>query len=315
MKILITGGAGFIGSHLAEFYLKKGHYITVIDNFITGSEENIENFLSHPRFFFVKADVSEFNFSKLREKYDVVFHLASPASPIKYMQHPLETIKANVYATERILKAAMEGKFRRVVYASTSEVYGDPLEHPQKESYWGNVNPRGPRACYDESKRLGETLCYVYFSKYNVDVRTARIFNTYGPRMDLEDGRVVSTFVVRALKGEDLPVHGKGKQTRSFCYVDDMVRGLDKLAVIENLAGEVFNLGNPEEKTILELAHIIIRLTGSSSKMSFIDRPIDDPERRQPDIAKAKKVLGWKPEVPLEEGLRRTIEFFKSRLL
>ncbi len=315
MKILITGGAGFIGSHLAEFYLKNGHYITVIDNFITGSEENIENFLSHPRFSFIKADVSEFNFSKLREKYDVVFHLASPASPIKYMQHPLETIKANVYATERILKAAMEGKFRRVVYASTSEVYGDPLEHPQKESYWGNVNPRGPRACYDESKRLGETLCYVYFSKYNVDVRTARIFNTYGPRMDLEDGRVVSTFVVRALKGEDLPVHGKGKQTRSFCYVDDMVRGLDKLAVIENLAGEVFNLGNPEEKTILELAHIIIRLTGSSSKISFIDRPIDDPERRQPDIAKAKKVLGWKPEVPLEEGLRRTIEFFKSRLL
>ena len=313
MKVLITGAAGFIGFHLSKYYLERGHKVLGIDNFITGQERNIEDLKKNQNFSFLKADVSGLDFSSLGN-FDLAFHLASPASPPKYLKYPLETIKANVWGLYNLLQAAKEGKFKKVIFASTSEIYGDPLQHPQKETYWGNVNSFGPRACYDESKRLGETLSYVFIHKYKVDVRIARIFNTYGPRMQEDDGRVVSSFIVSALKGDPLLVHGDGSQTRSFCYVDDLVLGLVRLSENEKAKGEVFNLGNPEEKTILDFAKLIISLTKSKSEIKFVERPQDDPQKRRPDISKAKQFLGWSPKISLEEGLKKTIEYFRKVL-
>lgn len=313
MKVLITGSAGFIGYHLSKFYLEKGVDVIGIDNFLTGQQENIKDLSNFSNFKFIEANVEDFDFESLPD-IDLVFHLASPASPPKYLKYPLETIKANVFGLFNILEKARFGKFKRVIFASTSEVYGDPLVHPQKESYWGNVNPFGPRSCYDESKRMGETLCYVYIHKFGLDIRIARIFNTYGPRMDKDDGRVVSSFIVYALKNKPLIVHGDGKQTRSFCYIDDLIKGMVKLAEIEKARGEVVNLGNPEERSVLELARLIISLTGSNSEIKFTQRPEDDPQRRRPDISKAKKLLNWEPKVSLDGGLKKTIEYFKKVL-
>lgn len=309
MRVLITGVAGFIGSHLCEVFLREGFYVIGMDNFLTGNPDNIAHLLGNKNFHFIHYNVV--NYIYIEGPVDIVVHLACPASPVDYMNHPIHTMKVDSLGTLNTLGFAKVKK-ARYVFASSSEVYGSAKVHPQREDYWGYVNPIGPRSVYDEAKRFSEALCMAYYREHNMDVRIARIFNTYGPRMRRGDGRVIPTFIERALKGDPIPIYGDGSQTRSFCYIDDLVEGLFKLSVKENLKGEVVNIGNPEEISILEVAEKIISLCNSSSKIEFLLPRPDDPPKRCPDISKAKKLLDWYPKVSLEEGLRKTIEWFRS---
>lgn len=321
MQVLVSGGAGFLGSHLCQSLLKDGHRVVCLDNFLTGKKANVEIFLNHPKFLLVNADVSRPLPEVITDtKFDYIFHLASPASPnsqspLSYMNLPLETMDANSLGTRRLLRLARKhnGKF---LFASTSEVYGDPREHPQKENYWGYVNPVGRRSCYDEAKRFGEALTMVYIRRFKLNARVVRIFNTYGPRMDIKDGRAVANFIVQALKNESITVYGKGRQTRSFCYVDDMILGLKKAMFIDATKGQVINLGNPEEFTVLDLAKKIKRSVGSDSpiKIEAQELPEDDPEKRRPDISRAKKLLNWQPKVRFSQGVKKTIAYFQDKL-
>ena len=308
MRILITGGAGFIGSHLCEKLLANGDDVLCLDNFYTGSKDNIRHLMSGDRFELVRHDIIE----PVLLEVDRVYHLACPASPVHYQYNPVKTIKTSVMGTINMLGLAKRVK-ARILLSSTSEVYGDPQVHPQTETYWGHVNPIGRRSCYDEGKRVAETLMMDYYRQNKVDIRIARIFNTYGPRMALDDGRVVSNFIIQALKGEDITVYGEGSQTRSFQYVDDLLDGLTKFMETEDFIGPV-NLGNPVEFTINELAEKVLAMTGSKSKIIYKDLPSDDPTQRQPDISLAREKLGWAPAISLEEGLEKTIEYFSKRL-
>ncbi|MBW2981144.1 SDR family oxidoreductase [Candidatus Woesearchaeota archaeon] len=305
--ILITGGAGFLGSHLCNALIKKNKVICV-DNFFTGNKNNVKHLMDNPNFECVDHDIIQPLFIE-DEKIDQIYNLACPASPVHYQFNAIRTIKANVLGTINMLGLAKKHK-ARILQASTSEVYGDPLEHPQKETYRGNVNPIGIRACYDEGKRVAETLMFDYHRQNKVDIRVIRIFNTYGPRMAKDDGRVVSNFITQALEGKDITIYGDGKQTRSFCYVSDLIEGIVKM-MNQGYIGPV-NLGNPKEFTILELAEKVIKLTGSSSKIVFKPLPEDDPMQRRPDITLAKEKLGWEPKVELEEGLKKTVPYFKE---
>lgn len=307
-RILVTGGAGFLGSHLSERLISQGHEVICLDNFFTGTRENVASLLSHPSFELHRHDVQQ----PLTMEVDQIFHLACPASPVHYQRNPVRTIRTSVEGTLNMLDVARECGARMMI-SSTSEVYGDPAVHPQKEDYWGNVNPIGPRACYDEGKRCAEALAVSYASQYGIQVRIARIFNTYGPRLHQADGRVVSNFIVQALRGEAITVYGDGLQTRSFCFVSDLVEGFVRLMASEHGVAPV-NLGNPRESTMLELAESIIRLTKSRSRIEHRPLPKDDPVRRRPDISRAKELLGWEPEVSLEDGLAETIEYFKRRV-
>jgi UDP-glucuronate decarboxylase len=307
-RILVTGGAGFIGSHLVEFLLKQGHEVLCLDNYFTGSKENLLHLRDQPRLEMIRHDVVE----PVMLEIDQIYHLACPASPVHYQYNPVKTIKTNVLGTLHMLGLAKRVK-ARILLASTSEIYGDPLEHPQREEYWGNVNCLGPRSCYDEGKRVAETLMMDYHRQNRVDIRIARIFNTYGPRMALNDGRVVSNFIVQALSGREITIYGEGRQTRSFCYVSDLVAGLVSLMNCEEET-EPVNLGNPEEFTILELARKVLALTRSASTLVHKPLPADDPVRRRPDISRARAKLGWQPQVLLEEGLKATIPYFAEKL-
>jgi UDP-glucuronate decarboxylase len=308
MRILVTGGAGFLGSHLCERLLAEEHEVICMDNFFTGRKINIQRLTQNPAFEILRHDVT----LPILLEVDRIYHLACPASPIHYQYNPVKTIKTNIMGTINMLGIAKRVK-GRILFASTSEVYGDPAIHPQKEDYWGNVNPIGIRSCYDEGKRAAETLMMDYHRQNNVDIKIVRIFNTYGPRMLADDGRVVSNFIVQALKGEDITVYGKGSQTRSFCYVDDLIDGMVRMMNSENFIGPV-NLGNPEEYTILELAKLIISMTGSKSRVAYKALPSDDPRQRMPDITLAKEKLGWKPAISVDEGLKKTIEYFRKEL-
>jgi len=308
MRVLITGGAGFIGSHLCERLLGEGHDVLCLDNFFTGSKENINDLLDHHKFELIRHDVTE----PILLETDRIFNLACPASPIHYQYNPVKTIKTSVMGAIHMLGLAKRVK-ARILQASTSEVYGDPLVHPQPEEYLGNVNTTGIRSCYDEGKRVAETLMMDYHRQNGVDIRIVRIFNTYGPRMALNDGRVVSNFIVQALRGEDLTVYGDGSQTRSFCYVDDLIEGILRFMECEGFTGPM-NIGNPAETSILEFATRIINLTGSSSRIVFKPLPADDPKQRQPDISLAREKLGWEPKADIDTGLKKTIDYF-SRLL
>jgi len=307
-RILITGGAGFIGSHLCDYLINKGHDIICVDNLFSGSKNNIRHLLSHPYFEFIRHDIIHPLFIEV----DQVYHLACPASPIHYQYNPIKTIKTNVMGTINMLGLAKRVR-ARILLASTSEIYGNPKVHPQPETYWGNVNPIGPRSCYDEGKRVAETLMMDYHRQNNVDIRIVRIFNTYGPRMALNDGRVISNFIVQALRGNPLTVYGDGTQTRSFCYISDLIEGLVKTMEQEDFIGPV-NLGNPNEIKIIELAKIVLKLTHSKSDIIFKPLPPDDPVRRCPDITLARQKLNWQPNVSLEEGLKETIKYFKEKL-
>jgi len=309
MRILITGGAGFIGSHLSQALLDAGHEIMCLDNLFSGSKKNIYPLLGDPRFEFIRHDVTQ----PILLDTDRIYNMACPASPVHYQVNPVKTVKTNVMGTINMLGIAKRVK-ARILQASTSEVYGDPQEHPQTEEYWGHVNPIGPRSCYDEGKRVAETLMMDYHRQNNVDIRIIRIFNTYGPRMAQNDGRVVSNFIVQALKGEDITVYGEGKQTRSFCYVDDLVEGMIRMMECEGFIGPV-NLGNTTETSILEFAERIIRITGSASKIVFCQLPADDPKQRRPNIALAIKKLDWEPKVDVETGLRETVQYFAGKVL
>ena len=306
MNILVTGGTGFIGSHLCEKLLNQGHYVICLDNNFTGSMDNIKHLRNNPNFEFIRHDVTK----DILIEADQIYHLACPASPKDYQYNSIKTIKTNVIGTLHMLGMAKRTK-ARVLLTSTSEVYGNPLVSPQNEEYWGNVNPIGPRSCYDEGKRVAETLMMEYHSKCGVDIRIARIFNTYGPKLNKNDGRVVSNFINQALENKDITIYGDGSQTRSFCYVDDMVDGLIALMNNEKTIGPV-NLGNPNELNMLDLAEKVINLTGSKSKITKLDLPKDDPEKRCPDISKAIKYLEWKPTTNLEDGLKKTIEYFRK---
>ena len=308
-RILITGGAGFIGSHLCKRLLDEGNDVICLDNFFTGSKENIINLLDNNRFELVRHDITKEYFIEV----DEIYNLACPASPPHYQYNAIKTIKTSVLGMINMLGLAKRCK-AKILQASTSEVYGDPLIHPQIESYWGNVNPIGIRSCYDEGKRCAETLMMDYHRQNKTDIRIVRIFNTYGPNMDLSDGRVVSNFIVQALKGEDITIYGDGSQTRSFCYVDDLIDGMIKM--MNNTNGFIgpVNLGNPSERTILDFAKLIIKLTNSNSKIIYKPLPSDDPSKRQPDITLAKKELNFEPKVDIEEGLIKTIEYFKNKL-
>lgn len=308
MRILVTGGAGFIGSHLCSRLLKEGHEVLCLDNFFTGRKKNIQALLANPGFELIRHDIIE----PILIEVDRIYHLACPASPVHYQYNPVKTIKTNIMGTINMLGLAKRVK-ARILFASTSEVYGDPAMHPQKEEYWGNVNPIGIRSCYDEGKRAAETLTMDYHRQNGVDVRIIRIFNTYGPTMLPDDGRVVSNFIVQALNGEDLTVYGDGSQTRSFCYVDDLVEGMVRMMGTDDITGPV-NLGNPEEYTIVDLARKIITMTGSKSQIAFRPLPADDPTQRRPDITLAGDVLGWKPKVSVDDGLKRTIAYFRKEL-
>ncbi len=308
MRIVVTGGAGFIGSHLCERLLRDGHEVICLDNFFTGSKENITGLLANPAFELIRHDITQ----PILLEADRIYNLACPASPIHYQFNPVKTIKTSVLGTIHMLGLAKRVR-ARILQASTSEVYGDPEVHPQTEAYWGNVNTIGVRSCYDEGKRVAETLMMDYHRQNGVDVRIIRIFNTYGPRMAVNDGRVVSNFIVQALKGEDITVYGDGGQTRSFCYVDDLVEGMVRMMGTDGFTGPV-NLGNPAETTILEFARRIIALTGSRSQIVFRPLPADDPKQRQPDISLARERLGWEPQVDVETGLKRTIDYFAARL-
>ncbi len=306
-RILVTGGAGFLGSHLCERLLNEGHEVICLDNFYTGRKENIAHLRDNPYFEILRHDIC----FPLYVEVDQIYNLACPASPIHYQFDPVQTTKTSVIGAINMLGLAKRLKIK-VLQASTSEVYGDPRVHPQPETYWGNVNPIGFRACYDEGKRCAETLFFDYHRQHNLRIKVARIFNTSGPRMHPNDGRVVSNFIMQALRGEDLTVYGDGSQTRSFCYVDDLIDGLVKLMNSpDDFTGPV-NLGNPAEFSILELAEKVIELTGSKSKITFKELPADDPQQRQPDIRLAKEKLGWEPTVSMEEGLKKTIEYFRS---
>ncbi|GBC84760.1 Bifunctional polymyxin resistance protein ArnA [bacterium HR11] len=305
---LVTGGAGFIGSHLCEYLLKQGHFVIAMDNLLTGDVRNIAHLYNQP-FLFIHHDVT--NYIYVDRPVAFVYHLASPASPKDYQVYPIQTLKVGALGTHKALGLALKHR-ARFLLASTSEVYGDPQVHPQTEDYWGNVNPIGPRGVYDEAKRFAEALTMAYHRVHGVDTKIARIFNTYGPRMRMDDGRAIPTFIVQALRGEPLTVYGDGSQTRSFCYISDMVEGLYRLMTSDYHLP--VNLGNPQEMTVLELAELILRLTGSRSRIEFRPLPQDDPRVRQPDITRAKTVLGWEPRVPLEEGLKETIADFRRRL-
>lgn len=314
IKCLVTGGAGFIGSHLCEKLVTTGYSVVCADNLVTGSRKNISHLLSSPDFRFIQWDITEDPDTRSvdsLEGLNRIYHLASPASPPKYRKYSVETLLVNSAGTHRMLELARKtgSKF---LLSSTSEVYGDPLEHPQKETYFGNVNPVGVRSCYDEGKRFAEAITMEYFRKFKTDVKIIRIFNTYGPRMDPDDGRVISNFVTQALSGKPVSMYGDGSQTRSFCYVSDMVRGIFLMMENGNSSGQVINLGYPKEQTIKEISEIILKLTGSVSRVTNMDIPEDDPVRRKPDIGKAKSLLGWTPEIGLEDGLKKTIEYFKS---
>ncbi|MCZ6763689.1 MAG: SDR family oxidoreductase [Alphaproteobacteria bacterium] len=308
-QILVTGGAGFIGSHLCEYLVDRGDYVICADNFFTGSWRNITTLLQHPQFELIRHDVT----FPLYLEVDEIYNLACPASPIHYQRNPAQTVKTNVHGSINMLGMAKRIG-AKILQASTSEVYGDPEVHPQKESYMGCVNPIGPRACYDEGKRCAETLYFDYHRQYGVDIRVARIFNTFGPNMHVDDGRVVSNFIVQALRGKPMTIFGDGSQTRSFCYVDDLVRGL--VALMDNEAGLIgpVNLGNPEEYSILELAEIVGRLTGIELKTETHALPEDDPRQRCPDITLAREKLGWAPTITAEDGLKRTVAYFRALL-
>ncbi len=313
MRILITGGAGFIGSHLCDRLLDEGHEVIAMDNLATGAVDNIAHLSGSERFHFTKHDVTSYIF--VEGPLDAVLHLASLPSPVDYLNYPIQTLKVGALGTHKTLGLAM-AKGARYLLASTSEVYGDPLEHPQAEDYWGNVNPIGPRGVYDESKRFAEALAMAYHRYHGVDTRIARIFNTYGPRMRMDDGRVVPNFVCQALRGDPLTVYDEGKRTRSFCYISDQVDGLVRLLFSDEV--QPVNIGNPDEMTILEFARKVLEVTGSGSRITFVEpadaRTADDPQVRCPDITKARQVLGWTPKVPLEQGLKWTVEYFRERM-
>ncbi|RPJ44024.1 MAG: SDR family oxidoreductase [Candidatus Latescibacterota bacterium] len=306
MRALVTGGAGFLGSHLGELLIREGHEVVSMDSLITGSPDNFHHLIGNPAFRFIQHDVTEFIY--VAGPLDAVIHFASPASPIDYLELPIQTLKVGALGTHKALGLA-KTKGARFLLASSSEVYGDPLVHPQEESYWGNVNPIGPRGVYDEAKRFGEALAMAYHRTHGVDTRIARIFNTYGPRMRAHDGRVVPAFIVQALRNEPLTVFGDGTQTRSFCYVSDLVSGIYKLLLSSE--SNPVNLGNPAEMTIGEFAREVLEITGSTSTIEYRDLPQDDPKVRQPDIRRAREILGWEPKVPLSEGLRYTVEHFR----
>jgi UDP-glucuronate decarboxylase len=306
MRILITGGAGFLGSHLCDRLIAQEHDVLCLDNFFTGRKKNIEHLLGHPRFELIRHDVID----PFKFEVDRIYNLACPASPPHYQYNPIKTTKTSVMGAINCLGLAKRVK-ARVFQASTSEVYGDPTVHPQPESYWGNVNPIGRRSCYDEGKRCAETLFFDYHRENGVDIRVVRIFNTYGPRMNPDDGRVVSNFIVQSLRGEDITVYGDGSQTRSFCYVDDLIEGFLRLMEQEKTVGPV-NIGNPGEFTMLELAELVLKKVGGKSKIVHQDLPADDPRQRQPDISLAKKYLEWQPAVPLEQGIEKTIDYFRK---
>lgn len=308
MKVLVTGGAGFLGSHLCDLLLAKGYEVLCVDNLITGNAQNIAH-INSEKFSYMKHDVTKPLF--LDGKTDFIFHLASPASPIDYLELPIQTLKVGALGTHNMLGLAKE-KGARFLLASTSEVYGDPLVNPQSEEYWGNVNPVGPRGVYDEAKRYAEAITMAYHRYHGIETRIVRIFNTYGPRMRLNDGRVVPNFIGQALRGEGLTIYGDGSQTRSFCYVSDEIEGIYRL-MMSDYALPV-NIGNPEEHTIFEFAEIILKMTGSRSKIVFKELPVDDPKQRRPDITKARKLLDWEPKVSLEQGLKETIKYFKDVL-
>jgi UDP-glucuronate decarboxylase len=306
---MVTGGAGFLGSHLCEHLMKEGYEVLCVDNFYTGTKENIVHLMGNPYFELLRHDIT----FPLYVEVDEIYNLACPASPIHYQNDPVQTTKVNVHGTINMLGLAKRLK-ARILQASTSEVYGNPTIHPQVETYWGNVNPIGPRACYDEGKRCAETLFFDYYRQHRLKIKVARIFNTYGPRMHPNDGRVISNFILQALRGDPITIYGDGSQTRSFCYVDDMVKGLLSLMKARDEVTGPVNLGNPEEYSMLELAQSILKLTGSPSKIIFQPLPQDDPERRKPDISLAKGTLGWTPGVAMEEGLPKTIEYFDNLL-
>jgi UDP-glucuronate decarboxylase len=308
-KILVTGGAGFLGSHLCETLLENHNEVLCVDNLYTGTKAHIAGFMENPNFEFMRHDVT----FPLYVEVDQIYNMACPASPVHYQWDPVQTTKTSVHGAINMLGLAKRRK-AKILQASTSEVYGDPAEHPQTESYWGNVNPIGPRSCYDEGKRCAETLFFDYRRQHNLSIKVARIFNTYGPRMHPNDGRVVSNFIIQCLRSKPISIFGDGSQTRSFCYVNDLVDGLIRLmATGENTTGPI-NLGNPSEITILELAEEVRRLTGSSSEIEFKELPVNDPQRRKPDISQAQQTLGWKPSTPLETGLKKTIDYFDGYL-
>jgi UDP-glucuronate decarboxylase len=308
MRVLVTGGAGFLGSHLCDRLIGQGHDVLCLDNFFTGRKQNIEHLLGNTRFEFIRHDVID----PYKFEVDQIYNLACPASPPHYQYNPIKTIKTSVMGAINCLGLAKR-VHARVFQASTSEIYGDPAVHPQPESYWGNVNPIGRRSCYDEGKRCAETLFFDYHRENKVDIRVVRIFNTYGPRMNPDDGRVVSNFIVQALRGEDITVYGDGSQTRSFCYVDDLIEGFLRLMEQTETVGPV-NIGNPGEFTMLELAELVLKKVGGKSKIVYKDLPADDPRQRQPDITLAKKYLQWEPKVPLEQGIEKTIEYFRAEI-
>lgn len=312
-KILVTGAAGFIPSHLCDRLIEQGDDVVGVDNFVTGRRDNLEQLLDHPNFTLIQADISQpvENYLNNQGPFDQIYHLASPASPEGYYKEPILTYQANGFGTHYLAEYAHQHD-SIFFFASTSEVYGDPLEHPQKESYWGNVHIRGKRSCYDVSKRFGEMVQEVWLREKNLQTRTVRIFNTYGPRMDPMDGRVIPNFITQALKGEAITIYGDGSQTRSFCYVDDLVEGIMEVMNSPEAQGDYFNLGNPDEYTMLELAKIIKETVGSNSEIVYRPLPEDDPTQRRPDISKINSRLGWKPQTPLSNGLGKTIEYFKA---
>ncbi len=303
--ILVTGGAGFLGSHLCERLLEQGHDVICVDNFFSGRRENIRHLIGDPRFELIRHDIVH----PLYVECDQVYNLACPASPVAYQYNPIKTIKTSTVGMVNMLGLAKRCR-ARLLHTSTSEVYGDPDVHPQTEDYWGNVNPIGPRSCYDEGKRVAESLCMNYHQAHNLEVRIVRIFNTYGPRMDPNDGRVVSNFIMQALRGEPLTIYGQGQQTRSFCYVDDLVEGLMRMMNQDTDVGPV-NIGNPVENTMIELAQAVLAATGSKSELSYVDLPKDDPRQRCPNIGKAKSLLKWEPKVDLKAGLAKTVEYYR----
>lgn len=307
--VLVTGGGGFIGSHLCERLINDGNDVICVDNFFTGSKDNIRHLLSNPSFELIRHDIT----TPISIEVDAIFNLACPASPVHYQHDPVQTARTNILGAMNMLDLARRLKIP-VLQASTSEIYGDPKVHPQVESYWGNVNPIGPRSCYDEGKRCAETLFFDYNRQYGIDIKVVRIFNTYGPRMHPNDGRVVSNFIVQALKGCDITIYGDGTQTRSFCYISDLVEAMIRMMKTESSFTGPVNLGNPEEFTVRELAERIIKETGSKSKIIHMELPQDDPTRRRPDITLAKKTLGWAPSVSADDGIRKTVEYFRMKL-